>query len=64
MQPQDVVRQVVEDANESAASGFTISISKTPVESNSDDFTRQEFEALEYVQLGEQAGFNLNKLGT
>lgn len=62
-QPKDVVRQVVEDANEFAASGLTISISKIPVESNSDGFTRQEFEALEYVHLGEQAGFNLNELG-
>lgn len=61
-QPRDVVRQVVEDANEFAASGFTVAISKTPLESNSGDLTQEEFEALEYVQLGEQVGFSLNKL--
>lgn len=63
-QPRDVVRQVVEDANEFAASGFTISISKTPLESGTGDSSRQEFEALEYINIGEQAGLNASKLGS
>lgn len=62
-QPRDVVRQVEEDANELAASGFTLSMSTTPVDSNLDGLTQKQYEALEYIQLGEQVGLSLNKLG-
>lgn len=62
-QPKDVVRQVVEDANEFAASEFTLSISKTHVASDPKDLSREEFEALEYVNIGKQVAVNLAKLG-
>lgn len=61
-QPKDVVRQIVEDANEFAASGFTLSISKTPVASDSKDFSKEGVEALEYVEIGEQVAVDVAKL--
>ncbi len=62
-QPKHVVQQVVNDANTLAASGFTLSISKEPVPSDEPPLTREEFEAREYIQIGEQAALNLSKLG-
>ena len=62
-QPRHVVKQVIEDANEQAASSFKISISKNPVESTR-DLTEKEFSAMEYIQIGQQAGFKPNRLGS
>jgi ribosomal protein S27E len=62
-QPRHVVRQVVEDANELAASEFTLSMSKEPVPSDGGSLTKGQFEALEYVKIGEQAGLDISKLG-
>lgn len=60
--PRHVVQQVVEDANTHAASGFTLFVSKEPVESHK-DLTKEEFEALEYVPIGRQTGFSPNRFG-
>jgi len=62
-QPRHIVQQVVEDANELAASGFVFSMSKDPVPSNGPPLTQEEFEAQEYIKIGEQAALNLSKLG-
>lgn len=62
-QPKDVVEQVVEDANELADKGFTISISKTPISDTSKPTTQSEFENLAYVKIGEQAAVDLKKVG-
>ena len=62
-QPNHVVKQVVDDANELAASGFTFSISAKPVPSDGHPLTREYFEAQEYVQIGSQAALDVRKLG-
>jgi len=62
-QPRHVVQQVVEDANELAASGFTLSISKNPVPSDGSPLAKYEHETQEYVPIGEQVEIDLSKLG-
>lgn len=62
-QPRYVVRQVVEDANELAASGFILSMSREPVPGDGPPLSREQFEAQEYIQVGEQAALDLPKLG-
>jgi len=61
-QPRHVVKQVVEDANSLAASGFVFSMSKEPVPSDR-PLTREEFQEQEYIQIGEQAALDLSNLG-
>ncbi|MCW9059409.1 MAG: hypothetical protein OQL11_11100 [Gammaproteobacteria bacterium] len=61
-QPRHVVMQVVEDANELAASGFVFSMSREPVP-NDRLLSREEFEEQEYIQIGKQAALDLSKLG-
>ncbi len=62
-QPRNVIEQVAEEANEDVASTFTISISTTPATEGSEPKTQEDYEALSYVPIGTQAGFNIRKLG-
>lgn len=62
-QPKDVVHQVIEEANEHAASTFTISVSPTPVEKGKEPESKEDYERLEYVPIGTQVGFDYNQIG-
>lgn len=62
-QPRHVVKQVVEDANQYAAIGLTLSFSPTPVSNDETPLTREDFEKKEYLVLGAQAPLDLAKIG-
>lgn len=62
-QPKDVVQRVIEDANEYAASTISLSISQSPVVKGSEPATKDDYEAIEYLPLGTQIGFDYGKLG-
>jgi hypothetical protein len=59
--PIQVVKQVADEANELIASGFTLYISAAVPDIPSPS-TIEEFEAAEYVSIGEQVAFNLGKM--
>lgn len=62
-QPQHVVKQVAEEGNEQVTEGFTISISKTPVDQDNPPVTREGYESFEYVKIGSQTALDVGKLG-
>lgn len=62
-QPQHVVKQVAEEGNEQVTEGFTISISKSPVDQDNPPVTREDYESFEYVKIGSQAALDVGKLG-
>ncbi|MDH5480621.1 MAG: hypothetical protein OEX11_07665 [Nitrosomonas sp.] len=62
-QPKDVIQQVIEDANENAASTFTLSISSASIEKTSSPQSKEDYEKFEYVPVGTQIGFDFRVLG-
>ena len=60
--PAQVVKQVAEEANETIATGLTLSISKKPVQEGKEPKTQADYEAFEYVKVGQQIGFNISKV--
>lgn len=61
-QPRDVMKQVVAEANELADQEIKISIA-TDASSEAPPQTAEDFQKLNYAELGTQSGLNLNKLG-
>jgi hypothetical protein len=59
--PVQVVKQIAAEANALIATGFTLSISTTHTGDNPPK-TAEEFAALEYVEIGQQAGFEIGKM--
>ena len=60
--PAQVVKQISEEANENIATGLTLSISKEPVQAGKEPKTQADYEAFEYVKVGQQVGFNISKV--
>jgi len=62
--PKSVVQQIAAEANELITEGLTVSISRGPNKPGSEPATVKEFEALEYIKIGEQIHLNVSKLGS
>ena len=62
-QPKDVVQQVVQEANELAATSLKFSISATPVDPNNPPQSVTDYENFEYVEVGTQRGFDVKEIG-
>lgn len=62
-QPHHVVKQVAEEGNEQVTEGFTISISKSPIDQDNPPVTPEDYESFEYVKIGSQAALDVGKLG-
>jgi hypothetical protein len=62
-QPKDVVQQVVQEANELAATSLKFSVSATPVDSTNPPQSVADYENLEYVEVGTQIGFDAKAMG-
>lgn len=63
-QPKAVVKQVSEEANELIDKGFELHISTTPVQKGAEPQTKEDYEALKYVKVGQQVGFKISKMGS
>jgi len=59
--PRDVVKQVADDIDENIATWRSLSISKKPV-SGASPLTREEFEAQEWVHVGDQPQLDIKRL--
>jgi len=62
-QPKEIVQQVVNEANELAATTFKFSRSKEPIDSDNPPRSASDYEKIEYVEVGTQIGFNIKKIG-
>lgn len=62
-QPKYIVHQVVQEANELAATTLKFSVSKRPVDPNNPPQSVADFEKFEYVEVGTQIGFDIKKVG-
>ncbi len=60
-QPRHVVKQVSEDIDENITKGFKLSVSNQNVDGNPPE-TNEDFDSLEYHQVGQQSELNINKL--
>jgi len=61
-QPAKVVTQLIQEVDTHVASSFTISVSTQPVPDDASELTAAEYEALDYVELGQQVGFDPKRL--
>lgn len=59
-QPHEIVKTLIQEVDKHAAQTVTLSISKSPV--SSEQMTREEYEAQEYVEIGTQIGLDIGKL--
>lgn len=59
-QPRDIVNIIIQEVDPKAASTYTLSISKEPCP---EDVTLKEYQAMEYIPIGKQVGFDPDKLG-
>jgi len=62
-QPRDVVNRLIQDVDPYIATSYTISISKTALPSSTPSPTISEYEQMDYVEIGRQAGFDTKRLG-
>ncbi|MBZ4690067.1 MAG: hypothetical protein JG765_1318 [Cereibacter sp.] len=62
-QPRDVVRVLIQEVDARSAETFTLSISKFPVSKKSPEPTSEEYQAMEFLPIGTQVGFDPNRLG-
>ena len=63
-QPRELVSQLIQEVDPHIASSFTVSISTTGDAPDAPPPTREDYEAKEYVELGNQVGFDAKRLGT
>lgn len=63
-QPRDIVRVLIQEVDSRAAETFTMSISTSPRPKGAPEPTLEEYQAMEFVPIGTQVGFNPNKLGS
>lgn len=61
-QPKHVISELIREVDDSVAASFTVSISQEPI-SDKPDLTIEEFQSLEYIEIGSQVGFKPKKLG-
>lgn len=62
-QPGEIVNQLIQDVDPHIASSFTLSVSTKPVKSGDLPRTQENFEDEEYVEIGQQVGFDAKQLG-
>jgi hypothetical protein len=62
--PAQVVKQISEEANDLVDSGFTLSISKEPIQEGREPKTQDDYESFNYVQVGQQVGFKISRLSS
>lgn len=62
-QPRDIVNTLIKEVDENIAETFTFSISKEPVPEKSLAPTLEDYEAMEFLPIGTQIGFDPNRLG-
>ncbi|MGL5362741.1 MAG: hypothetical protein ACRDBH_07660 [Bosea sp. (in: a-proteobacteria)] len=63
-QPRDVVRTLIQEVDSKAATTFTMSISTSPMPEGAPQPTPEEYQAMEFVPIGTQVGFNPNTIGS
>ena len=63
-QPRDIVRVLIQEVDSKTAETFTMSVSSSPRPKGAPEPTRAEYEAMEFLPIGTQVGFNPNKLGS
>ena len=61
-QPSYVINQLIQEVDPYAAASYSISVSKHPAPEGA-SLTQSEYEAVEYVEVGRQIGFDSKKLG-
>ncbi|MCC4245305.1 hypothetical protein [Stappia indica] len=61
-QPKDVVNTLIQEVDSRITASYTFSISKEPI-SKEGDLTKEEYEAIEYVEIGTHVGFDPKKMG-
>lgn len=61
-QPKDIVNKLIEEVDGKIAASYTFSISKEPI-SKEDDLTKEDYEAIDYVEIGTHVGFDPKKMG-
>lgn len=62
-QPRDVVRTLIQEVDPNVASDLAISMCPVPVPDHADDLSRAEYEAMDFVEVGRQQGFDAARLG-
>jgi hypothetical protein len=62
-QPRQIIDALIQNVDPSAASTFTLSISKEPLGSNADDPTAEDYAETNWVEVGTQEGFDPKRLG-
>lgn len=62
-QPKEVVQQVIQEANELAATTLKFSVSKTPVDPANPPQSVADYENFEYAEVGTQVGFDIKEIG-
>lgn len=62
-QPKDIVQQVVQEANELAATTLKFSVSNTPIDPTNPPQSVADYENFEYVEVGTQIGFAIKEIG-
>lgn len=63
-QPKDIVNKLIQEVDARIASTFTLSISKEPTPENEPPTSQADYEAVDYVPIGTQVGFDPKKLGS
>ena len=62
-QPGHIVTQIMKEVDPHVASSFTVSMATAPVQSDAGEWTREDYEQQEYVEIGHQIGFDAKKIG-
>lgn len=63
-QPRDIVKVLIQEVDFKSAETFTISVSKSPRPEGSLNLTLEEYQAMTFLSIGTQVGFNPNKMGS
>lgn len=62
-QPRDIVNILIQEVDDKTAETFTLSIAKEPAPENSANPTLDDYQAMEFLPIGTQIGFNPGRLG-
>ncbi|MBD1548530.1 hypothetical protein [Roseibium aggregatum] len=61
-QPKDVVNTLIQEVDSKIAASYTFSVGKEPIKTEG-DLTQEDYEAMEFVPVGSQVGFDPKKMG-
>jgi hypothetical protein len=62
-QPKDIVNTLIKEVDTEIASTFTLFISKEPIPDGMRSPSLEDYQAMEYIPVGTQVGFDPDKLG-